>query len=214
MKLLDLLFPPKCPFCQALLQKGESPLCDRCQRELPWCLGPAGEQRLEFIPRCVSPLWYQGDVRSSFHRYKFRGGVSYAAPYGALMAQCVRDRLEGDFDLMTWVPLSPKRRRRRGYDQARLLARAMGKALGLAPVATLRKARHTGAQSALSDAGARRANVLGAYEVTEPVEIDGKRVLLVDDVVTTGATLSECARVLRTAGAAEVLAVTFARARK
>lgn len=214
MNLLDLLFPPKCPFCRALLQPGEEDLCARCQRELPWCLGPSGEQKLEFIPRCISPLYYQDRVRDSFHRYKFGGGVSYARPYGRLMAQCVRDRLEDSFDLLTWAPLSPKRRRKRGYDQARLLAEQLGRRLDLAARPLLAKTRHTGAQSALDDDGARRANVLGAYSVIESAQIAGKRVLLVDDIVTTGATLSECARVLRTAGAAEVLAVTLARARK
>lgn len=214
MNLLDLLFPPKCPFCRALLEDGERDLCARCQRELPWCLGALGEQKLEFIPRCVSPLFYQDRVRDSFHRYKFGGGVSYARPYGLLMAQCVEDRLAGEFDLITWAPLSPKRRRKRGYDQARLLAQALGRRLGVPVRPLLAKTRHTGAQSALEDDGARRANVLGAYSPVDTAQIAGQRLLLVDDIVTTGATLSECARVLRTYGAAEVLAVTLARARK
>lgn len=212
--LLDLLFPPKCVFCRKLLQSGERDLCALCQRELPWIAGGPAEQTGEFYALAVSPLWYQGTVRDSFHRYKFGGAVGYAKTYGHLMAQCVRDHLSGRYDLITWVPLSPKRRRKRGYDQAMLLARSVADELGGTVAQTLHKGRHTEAQSGLGDDGARRANVLGAYAVVDSALIAGRRILLVDDVITTGATLSECARTLLTEGAAEVVCVTLARARK
>lgn len=214
--LLDLLFPPKCVFCGRLLHREEAGFCAACQKALPWCLGPSGEQKPEFISLCASPLWYQGAVRESFHRYKFQGAQGYARTYGALMAQCVRDHLDGRYDLVTWVPLSPRRRRKRGYDQALLLARQAAEVLGTEVTPTLKKVRHTQAQSGLSGGGdgARRANVLGAYEALDPALVDDRRVLLIDDIVTTGSTLSECARILRTAGAAEVVACTLARAKK
>ena len=211
--LLDLLFPPKCVFCRKLLHRGEEGLCASCRSGLPWTLAGEAEQRPEFVSLCVSPLWYQGAVRDSFHRYKFDGCRDYAGVYAGLMAQCVGDRLAGEYDLITYVPLSAKRRRQRGYDQVRLLAEGMAPVLGLPVTETLEKARHTAAQSGLTDDGARRANVLGAYRVRDPEAVRGRRVLLADDVITTGATLSECARVLRTAGAASVVCVTFAQAR-
>lgn len=80
-------------------------------------------------------------------------------------------------------------------------------------VETLRKGRNTQAQSGLDDDAARRANVLGAYTIVDPELVEGKRVLLIDDVITTGSTISECARVLRSAGAADVVCATLARAR-
>ena len=170
---------------------------------------------MEFISLCASPLWYQDEVRESFHRYKFKGSRGYAKVYGRLMAQCVRDHLAGRYDLITWVPLSEQRRKSRGYDQAMLLAEAAALELGDVAAETLTKVRDTGAQSGLGkDDSARRANVLGAYRPTDPELIAGQRVLLIDDVVTTGSTLSECARTLRTAGAADVVCVTLARARK
>lgn len=212
--LLDLLYPPKCPFCQTLLQKGEAHLCARCQRDLPWLSGPEAEQGGEYFALCVSPLRYQGAVRDSFHRYKFGGVLCYAPFYGTLMAQCAQNHLDGRWDLITWAPLSPKRRRKRGYDQAELLAQAMAKTLGTKALPLLRKTRHTDAQSGKTGDSARRANVLGVYQVTDPTRIAGKRVLLVDDIVTTGSTLAECARALCTAGAAEVVCATLARARK
>lgn len=213
--LLDLIFPPKCVFCGRLLRRGEDGICARCQEHLPWCVGPEAEQSMEFISLCASPLWYQDEVRESFHRYKFKGSRGYAKVYGRLMAQCVRDHLAGRYDLITWVPLSEQRRKSRGYDQAMLLAEAAALELGDVAAETLTKVRETGAQSGLGkDDSARRANVLGAYRPTDPELIAGQRVLLMDDVVTTGSTLSECARTLRTAGAADVVCVTLARARK
>lgn len=210
--LLDLLFPPRCAFCGKLMKPEEKDgLCAVCQEKLPWILGAAAEQKLEFISLCVSPLWYQGEVRESVRRYKFYGRSGYVDTYGLLVAQCVQDHLAGRFDLITWAPLSRERRKERGYDQAMLLAQAAAQRLGCTASATLQKVRNTGAQSGLHDDSARRANVLGAYELTAPVE--GRRVLLIDDVVTTGSTLSECARVLRTGGAADVVCATLARAR-
>lgn len=170
------------------------------------------ERTGEFFDRCVSPLWYQDAVRDSHHRYKFSGARSYAAPYATLMAQCVTDRLEGEFDMLTWVPLSRKRRRERDYDQSELLARELGRKLGLPVERLLDKVRHTPAQSGLKGDSARRANVLDAYRLRPGVQVAGRRILLVDDVVTTGSTLSECARVLRTAGADRVTCITLARA--
>lgn len=211
--LLDLLFPPRCAFCGKILKTGERGMCAPCQEKLPWLTGSAAEQKPEFIALCVSPLRYQDEVRASIHRYKFKGLKGYAALYGKLTAQCVRDHLAGEYDLISWAPLSEKRRRERGYDQAFLLARAVAEELGGTAVETLRKIRHTDAQSGLDDASARRANVMGAYEVTDANLIAGKRVLLIDDVATTGATLSECARTLLTAGAKSIIGATLARAR-
>lgn len=211
--LLDLLFPPRCVFCKHILKRGETGLCSHCQSELPWIVGQAAEQKLEFISCCASPLWYQGEVRESIHRYKFSDRNGYAKTYGRLVAQCVNDHLNGQYDLITWVPLSARSLKKRGYDQAMLLAMATALELGDVAVETLRKVRNTDAQSSLKEDAARRANVLGAYEVVDPAIVEGKRFLLIDDVVTTGSTLSECARVLRTYGAVDVVCATLTRAR-
>ena len=184
--LLDLLFPPKCVFCGRLLTSGERDFCARCQRELPWLEGPEAEQTGEFFTLCASPLAYRDQVRDSIRRYKFKGRQGYHKAYGRLVAQCVHDHLDGRWDLITWVPLSDQRRRERGYDEA---------------------------QSGLDGDAARRANVLGAYTAVDAELVEGKRVLLIDDVITTGATISECARILRTVGAREVVCATLARAR-
>ncbi len=211
--VLDLLFPPKCVFCGKVLDTGEDGLCARCQRELPWLTDGEAELTGEFFSLCAAPLRYQDKVRDSVRRYKFKGRRGYHKLYGRLVAQCVHDHLAGRYDLITWVPLSPQRKKERGYDQAFLLASAAALELGEVAVETLRKERNTDPQSGLTEDAQRRANVLGAYTPVDPELVAGKRVLLIDDVVTTGSTLSECARTLRTMGAADVVCAALARAR-
>lgn len=209
--LLDLLFPPKCPFCQRLLHDPRAPLCPNCQASLPWLTGRAGERRVDFTQGCWSPLAYQAQVREAVQRYKFAPAPAYGRPFGLLMAQCARDQ-GVEAELVTWAPLSKKRRRKRGFDQGELLARTVGECLALPVLPMLEKSRHTVPQSSLPDGAARRANALGAYSLLPGRRIEGGRVLLVDDVVTSGATLSECARLLCQGGAKQVLCLTLAQA--
>lgn len=211
--VLDLLFPPKCVFCGKVLDTGEDGLCARCQRELPWLTDGEAELTGEFFSLCAASLRYQDKVRDSVRRYKFKGRRGYHKLYGRLVAQCVHDHLAGRYDLITWVPLSPQRKKERGYDQAFLLASAAALELGEVAVEALRKERNTDPQSGLTENAQRRANVLGAYTPVDPELVAGKRVLLIDDVVTTGSTLSECARMLRTMGAEDVVCAALARAR-
>ena len=115
------------------------------------------------------------------------------------------------FDAVTWAPVSALRRFCRGYDQSQLLARTVGKELDIPVQRLLKKQRHTPAQSRLTTEE-RRANVLGAYRFAGKQSVAGKRILLIDDVFTTGATAEECARVLLTAGAKGVSCAAVAAA--
>ena len=128
------------------------------------------------------------------------------------MARTAALELADRFDLVTWVPVSKKRKRERGYDQAELLAKSMCALWGVSPVRTLEKTQDNPPQSGLKSAEQRRANVLGVYEAINREHFAGKRVLLVDDILTTGSTVQETARVLKTEGAAEVLVMTLAAA--
>ncbi len=151
-------------------------------------------------------------MRKSILRYKFKGATGYADSYGKILADCNRQKLSGRYDLISWVPLSAKREKSRGYDQAMLLAYAVALELDDVAVETLRKHTDVLAQSSLVGVEKRRANVSGVYEVIDSELIAGRRVLLIDDVVTTGSTLSECARVLLMAGAEDVVCAALARA--
>ena len=210
--ILNLIYPPKCPFCGRILEKSEEGLCSRCQRSLPWTTGH--NDPVDFCDVSLSPLRYQNGVREAVHRYKFRYGRMHSHFLGTLMEQCLHDRWSEPVDVIVWVPLSKKHRRKRGYDQAEPLARRVGELSGIPVAAALEKTRETATQSRIEKPSERRANVLGAYRVREGVDLSGKRVVLVDDVVTSGATLSECASCLRMAGAESVAALTFACARK
>ena len=214
--LLDALYPPKCAFCRKILEKEESGICGACRAKLPFIPKEAqgrsfGEGPGDRGGVCFSPLTYDPFVRESFLRYKFSGLVSYAAPSAGLRADCIRDRAQA-FDLVTWVPLSRRRLRRRGYDQAELLAKGIAAVLGLDAVQLLYKNKDTQAQSRTESAAERSRNVRGAYALKGTPDLRGKHILLVDDIITTGATLGECRAVLLRSGAAEVSAVTLARA--
>lgn len=208
--ILDLLFPPRCTFCHRLTQGGAS-ICPRCMERLPYT-GNAAQQSFPHLDGCCSPLYYEGSVRDSLLRYKFGGLKLYAVVYGHFLAKCV-DENAFSCDSITWVPLSSRRLRRRGYDQARLLAEDLARELGLPCSCLLRKKKNNPAQSRTGNAEKRRRNVKGAYESLEGADIAGRRILLVDDIVTTGATLSECASVLKSAGAEAVYGCTVARRR-
>lgn len=213
-KVLDLLFPPKCPYCQKILEDPRAAVCPECQPKLPWLEGKAGERRIDFADGCFSPLAYRDAVPGAVHRYKFSRVRALGKPLAALMAQCLSDRLPEGADLITWAPLSRKRLRERGFDQAELLAREVGRLLSIPAAPALKKTRNTGPQSELEEESARRANARGAYALLPGADLTGRRVVLVDDVVTSGATLSECAALLRQAGAEEVYCLTLARARE
>lgn len=206
--LLDLLFPPKCIFCRRLLQEEETALCSDCAAEALEM--EVEDTHGEFFTQCISVFPYAGAVAASIKRYKFHGAAHYGAVYGALLAARIQTRLQGSFDTITWVPVSGRRRRNRGYDQAELLCRAVAGSLGRKPERLLRKMMDNPAQARSGGPAQRRANVLGVYMLARGANVKGRRILLIDDIVTTGATLSECSRVLLTAGAREVVCATFA----
>lgn len=209
--LLDLLYPPKCVVCGKLLDE-PGPVCRKCLDTLPEYDGAAPGVR--FTSGGAVSFYYAGALRESFLRFKFGGLQHYGAAYAAWMAHTITDKLAGRYELVTWAPVSRARRRTRGYDQAELLCRAIARQLGCEAVRTLEKWKDPAAQSSMDGAAARRANVSGAYRPYRPEAFAGKRLLLIDDIVTTGATLAECSRVLLTAGAADVCYAALAAPRK
>jgi len=226
---LDLLFPPFCPVCQAPLGAGRrDPLCGTCWQGLerlapPWCRrcgvalsieGLCGECRTRRRPFSYAraAVRYGPIAREALHAFKFGGRRALAAPLAELLAELGLGALPGAApDLLVPVPLHARRERARGYNQSALLATRLGQVWGV-PVAldALGRATATAPQTDL-DAAARRQNVRGAFVARRPELIVGRHVLLVDDILTTGATAGECARCLTRAGAAAVGVLTVAR---
>ncbi|MBR3570636.1 MAG: ComF family protein [Oscillibacter sp.] len=206
-RFLDLLFPPKCPFCNAVLERPG--ICDDCAADLP--LFGDGFRVIRGL-YCAAPLRYEGAARSALLQLKFRGRAAVAEPLGNLLATCAAGRLSGAFDVVSYVPISRERRRQRGYNQSELLAKAACRAWGTRPEGLLVKIADNPPQSGISGAAARWSNVSGVYRPAPGHSVSGRRVLLIDDICTTGATLCECAKTLRDGGAAAVYALTVAAA--
>ncbi len=202
---LALIFPPRCVFCSRVLGGTEPSVCPRCAGVLPYTAKNEEECRdarklqIGFAVSVIAPLYYEKSVRDALLRYKFSGLFSHAPVFAHLIAEAVgRAVASGEMiapELVTFVPISKTRFRKRGYDQAELLAKAVAAELGVPLVKAVEKIAETPAQSTL-DEKARRANVVGAYRaLPEAAEtVHGHHVLLIDDVVTTGATMAEAAK--------------------
>lgn len=218
---LDLLFPPDCGVCG----RGGTLLCERCAGELPQTLGrrcercwmPAPGGRLcrhclEAPPRFLmvrSPFIFDGGARRLAHELKYEGLTSLAEPMGYLMAGAF---LFADVDLVVPVPLHRSRERSRGYNQAAMLARAVAARTETAyDSRALRRVRATAPLTKTMHREERRAIVAGAF-AADRRRVEGRRVLLVDDVVTTGATLDSVAGALLDGGAEAVRCLTWGRA--
>ena len=202
--LKELLFPRKCVFCGGILNRNESGICRSCRTELPEY---EGDRYLPELDGCCVLWYYQDAVRESLHRFKFYNRPDYADVYGPILAMKIQQRFP-DAQVLTWAPVSKARLKQRGYDQSELLTKATARELGIPAVRLLVKHRDNPAQSGVENADVRRANVRDVYRLCG--DAAGKRIVLVDDILTTGATAGECARVLRQAGAERVYLVAVA----
>lgn len=225
-RLISVLYPPRCVCCGSVLPAGEE-LCEGCAAnaariEPPVCLlcgcnleDCNRRHRKTAYKVITAPFYYEGAVREGVHRFKFRDRPRSACFFAGKMAESIRKHLPGtSFDFIACVPMLPAREKERGYNQSALLAQELSRLLAVpAECRALRKCFDTPAQHECK-ASERRGNVFGVFEVSDPAAVEGKTVLLCDDVKTTGATLDECARMLLLAGAKEVYCVCIAVTRK
>ncbi len=209
----SLLFPTLCPGCRGGSPEDpeERPLCDECWARLPWAL-PARPGRGSSLDGAIHLWAYEGAARELVQALKYRGMLRLVPFLGRELARAARRGVGGDpADAVTAVPLHPTRLRERTFNQAEALARRLAGELGLPyRPGLLRRALPTHAQPGLSRRE-RFRNVRGAFSADPDPSLAAARLLLVDDVMTTGATAEACARALKRAGAARVTAVTLAR---
>ena len=223
-----MLLPALCPVCRSVPRPVGGCACSACLGDLGTLPGPRCGQcggtldgALEACGEClrlgprpwtlaVSAFRFDGVARQVIHRFKYQGDTALARPLAAAMAANWRLHGSGQPDVVTAVPLHWSKRAARGYNQAELLAELVSRELCLPLEALLRRCRRT-AQQAMLDFDERQQNMRGVFAVRSSARLGGRRVLLVDDVLTTGATLAEASRTLLAADAAAVSILTAAR---
>jgi ComF family protein len=206
-QLLDLIFPARCPGCRDVGMA----LCARCTER---CRHLRHEPRdgvtrnppNALLRTSIALYQYDAPLREAIHMFKYRRRRALAGPLGALMAEALPRHL-GECEVIVPVPLHSTRLRERGFNQSALLAAALGTAMGKPVRETLSRTRATAHQVGM-DRTARESNVRGAFAWRGGAP--PRSVLLLDDVLTTGSTMRECARALRSAGVREVHALALA----
>lgn len=230
---IGLVYPRNCQLCLTEMGEGERgvvcaaclgkvkfiepPFCKRCALPFdgaisePFTCGYCHNLKFHF-ERAVAACKAEGVVRDCIHRLKYSRQMYFAPHLTDWLVGGARQRIEWrEVDAIVPVPLHPRKQREREFNQAQVLAKALSMAVGV-PVITnaLRRVKDTGTQTRLS-AGERRANLRDAFAARRPESVAGKRLVLVDDVFTTGATLDSCANVLTSMGAPSVVALAVAR---
>lgn len=238
--LLNLLYPRLCRICTVPLPEGQEWICSTCDdalevTEAPYCKTCGehydGEITREFVcSNCANRDFgfefafaryhAEGPVREMIHRFKYNGELSLRGMLGHLLEGALMEPRLANEDLSTWylipVPLHHRRRRERGFNQAWHLCKQLAKLRGIKPLDAMRRKRDTGHQAELTRAQ-RLSNLSGAFEMKRVYRgkdspLRGAKVLLVDDVFTTGATTNACAKVLlREAGVEKVVVIAVAR---
>jgi ComF family protein len=229
--VLDLLYPPRCEACGRLRRE---PVCEECRAQVemvepPLCrlCGEPFDPHAQGAPMCErcrgrrlpfsiarSAAFYRGPLAGAIRRFKYDGQIVLARPLGSIMVEALNTAAGGidpsTVEVICPVPLHSSRQRERGFNQSQLLAEEISRAIGKPVSALLERVRPTAPQVDLP-ARARAENVRRAFAAKQGAGIAGRTVLLLDDLFTTGATLTECGRALKTAGAADVRVLTLAR---
>ena len=228
----SLFYPALCAVCRAPVTRGDY-VCQGCLDKAPRIVAPfcakcsepfSGAINGEFacancarrnlaFDAAIAAYRSRGVVRFIILQFKYNRQLHLRHPVAEWLEEAMRDaRLrDRNFDCVVPVPLHPARSRERGFNQAELLAKILGQKINLIVSRALERTRYTTTQTAF-DRIERMENLRGAFRLRKRIDMRGLQVLLVDDILTTGSTLSECARVLREAGALSVYAVTAARA--
>ena len=236
-QLIDIIYPPRCYICNRFLHHNESispsfHLCNNCISQLtpithPMCTicglpfpNSTGSDHL--CENCLrkrpwydsfrSPYVYSGPLMESIQKFKYNTETQLMYSFGLLLSSFAKEWIPNPKDfVIVPVPLHKRRLKERGFNQSLLLAKVLATDLGnqLDYLSLIRK-RYTQAQTGLKRE-ARRRNVKDAFTIIEPGNIKDKKILLVDDVFTTGHTLNECARILKKSGAKNVICIALAR---
>lgn len=208
-KIFNIIYPKRCPFCDKVIESSLS-MCDSCKNDV----APIFIQRDIFLDEkiipCISPFKYTGKVAESIKKFKFNGRKEYAECLSKFMVDTFNIYYKNEkIDYITSVPLYSSRKRDRGYNQAEILSKSIGKKVNITYKNLLKKDKINLQQHMLSY-DKREENVKNVYSVKRKDIINGSKILICDDVITTGSTLKECCRILYENGASKVLGITTA----
>ena len=234
-RLFPFFLPPQCHCCEKFLEEEQQGICSACLSKIHWieppfcsvCGIPFASREIENHPcgACMTKKKhftmaralgsYEGSLQEAIHRWKYEGKITLTPFLGKWMTEGLHRYWNPDtFDLLIPVPLHKKRLRERGFNQALLLVKELNRRTGIPyRKRVLQKRRLTIPQVNLSGVE-REKEVRGSFHIIGGEELEGKSILLVDDVYTTGATVNECAKVLLTEGAKRVDILTLAHALK
>lgn len=221
--MLDILFPSRCAGCAAPVSSRHHNLCPACAEKIPRpgnacpvCSSPLSgtscgtcSDRHWFVARNITISDYSGIMKNAICKMKFgRIRALHSALGGLALRELRRSGIQAD--IITWVPMNPRKRWNRGFNQSELISRFISKRTGIPGQALLREKKSARAQRKLGLRD-RFINSLDRYEASKAPNLSGSSVLIIDDVYTTGSTINECARQLRLAGAARIFSLTMAR---
>ena len=214
------VFPRRCKYCGKVI-KPERTVCSDCE-QLPEIKDPVCmhcgcnekdcvcKKKSHFYEMAGAPFYYEGAIKKAVGRFKFKGIYYLSDSFAQDMAKTLENRLgEREYDYITFIPFSKKQKRRREFNCSELLARSLSEITGIECRELLKRIFDTDRQH-LTGTVTRKGNVFGVYEVVDKNEVKGKKILIIDDIKTSGATVDECAKMLRFRGAQYVDCLTFA----
>lgn len=205
-KIASVFFPERCPYCSELVLPCEI-ACDECIQDMP---KEIFHKQIGGIFSVASALPYKDQYKDAILRLKFGKRKQFSYQLAKYMyLKFFGEVIFEDYDLISSVPLHKDNLKERGFNQSELLARDLSRFINVSYTELLNKSRKNKPQHSLTG-DKREKNVKGVYRCIDKSLVEGKRILLVDDIITTGFTLTECASILEKAGAKEIMCLTFA----
>ncbi|MCX7923029.1 MAG: ComF family protein [Clostridia bacterium] len=219
--IIKFIFPSKCIFCGTLLDiNAELDICARCYSRIPFINGKGIKDRrqgydIKYCDGVFCVCNYSGIVKDSIIKYKFLNKASYYRTFAKLLSYKLKEMTNcRNFDIIVSVPLYKNKERVRGYNQSLLVSKALSKEIGVPHYSGLLvKIKNTESQSLLGKKE-RYTNIKDAFATSDRDKVKDKSILLVDDILTTGSTISECCKVLKESGAKKVFAAVIATGRQ